>query len=89
MTFLKKVRIRARRESEYATIEDFRRIFGDDHKDLYQLPFLLTADHAKAEQCFVAGIDDAINANDVFKDGAQSRKTAIGKPGSVACQACQ
>jgi DNA-directed RNA polymerase specialized sigma24 family protein len=72
MTFRKKVRIRARRESEYATIEDFRRIFGDDQQDLYQLSFLLTADHAKAEQCFVAGLDDAITANDVFKDWAQS-----------------
>lgn len=72
MTFRKKVRIRTRRQNEYATIEDFRRIFGDDHEDLYQLSFLLTADHAKAEQCFVAGLDDAIKANDVFKDWAHS-----------------
>jgi DNA-directed RNA polymerase specialized sigma24 family protein len=72
MTFLQKITTRGPRKDEYATVEDFRRIFGDDQQDLYQLSFLLTADHAKAEQCFVAGLDDAVKANNVFKDWAQS-----------------
>jgi DNA-directed RNA polymerase specialized sigma24 family protein len=72
VTCLQKITTKTRRENEYATIEDFRRIFGDDQQELYQLSFVLTADHAKAEQCFVAGLDDAVKAIDVFKDRARS-----------------
>jgi DNA-directed RNA polymerase specialized sigma24 family protein len=72
VTCLQKITTKTRRENEYATIEDFRRIFGDDQRELYQLSFVLTADHEKAEQCFVAGLDDAVKAIDVFKDRTRS-----------------
>src|SRR5262249_39807401 len=40
--------------------------------ELYQLSFLLTADHHKAEQCFVAGFEEAVKENHVFKEWARS-----------------
>ncbi|HXM69451.1 MAG TPA: hypothetical protein VN911_22180 [Candidatus Acidoferrum sp.] len=40
--------------------------------ELYQLSFLLTADHQKAEQCFVAGLEDSMRSNGVFKEWARS-----------------
>jgi DNA-directed RNA polymerase specialized sigma24 family protein len=39
---------------------------------LYLLSFLLTADHEKAEQCFVSGLEDAVNGNRVFREWARS-----------------
>jgi len=39
---------------------------------LYLLSFLLTADREKAEQCFVSGLEDAVNSNPVFKEWARS-----------------
>src|SRR5215510_1726681 len=50
-----------------ATREDFCRLFEAEMKPLYLLAFLLTANHAEAEQCFVSGIDDAAKGNRVFK----------------------
>jgi DNA-directed RNA polymerase specialized sigma24 family protein len=41
-------------------------------KGLYLLSFLLTADREKAEQCFVSGLEDAVNGNPVFKEWARS-----------------
>jgi DNA-directed RNA polymerase specialized sigma24 family protein len=58
--------------SSYASAEDFGRIFDEDLNGLYQLSFLLTEDHKKAEQCFVAGIEDSIHGNLVFKEWARS-----------------
>ncbi len=55
---------------DYATRADLCRIFNDEMKCLYWLAFLLTADHAKAEQCFVASIGDAVEGNPVFKQWA-------------------
>jgi hypothetical protein len=56
----------------YATGSDFCRIFREDMKNLYLLSFLLTADPAKAEQCFVAGLDDCAAGNQVFKEWTRS-----------------
>jgi DNA-directed RNA polymerase specialized sigma24 family protein len=56
----------------YANSADFCRIFESDMNRLYLLAFLLTADHATAEECFVLGLEDSKNANPVFKDWAQS-----------------
>jgi len=56
----------------YATSTDFCRIFESDMNRLYLLAFLLTADHATAEKCFVLGLEDSKNGNLVFKDWAQS-----------------
>ena len=60
------------RPSPYARCDDFRQVFHEDMNALYQLAFLLTADHEKAEQCFVSGLEDAVEGNPVFKDWARS-----------------
>jgi hypothetical protein len=56
----------------YASSGDFQRIFDEDMNGLYLLSFLLTVDHEKAEQCFVCGLEDAVNGNPVFKEWARS-----------------
>jgi DNA-directed RNA polymerase specialized sigma24 family protein len=63
----------------YTTSADFCKIFADEMSSLYMLGFLLTADQAKAEQCFVAGIGDCVEGNSVFKEWARSwaRRTIV------------
>lgn len=56
----------------YATVEDFCGLFTAGMDELYQLSFLLTADHQKAEQCFVAGLEDALRSKGVFKEWVRS-----------------
>jgi hypothetical protein len=60
------------RPMPYASSDDFRRVFDQDLNSLYLLSFLLTADREKAEQCFVSGLEDAIEGNPVFKEWARS-----------------
>lgn len=60
------------RSTEYASCKDFQEIFAQDMVGLHQLAFLLTADQAKAEQCFVAGLDDSIRGNPVFRQWARA-----------------
>ena len=60
------------RENRYATREDFLKAFDEDLNGLYQLSFLLTGDHQRAEKCFVAGIEDCAKANRVFKEWTRS-----------------
>jgi hypothetical protein len=60
------------RSTEYASCKDFQQIFAEDMAGLHQLAFLLTADHTKAEQCFVAGLDDSIRGNPVFRQWARA-----------------
>jgi len=60
------------RLTPYASSADFRRVFDEDMSSLYLLSFLLTADHEKAEQCFVSGLDDAVKGNAVFREWARS-----------------
>src|SRR5579863_1596630 len=60
------------RPTPYASSDDFRRVFDQDMNSLYVLSFLLTADHEKAEQCFVSGLEDAVEGNPVFKEWARS-----------------
>ena len=59
-------------ETRYASCEDFRRIFEEDLHALYQLSFLLTRDHQKAEQCFVAGLEDCVKESRVFREWART-----------------
>jgi len=63
---------------QYATKEDFCRIFSTDMNRLYQLSFLLTGNHQSAERCFVGGLEDSAKGP-VFKEWAQSwaRRTII------------
>jgi DNA-directed RNA polymerase specialized sigma24 family protein len=56
----------------YATATDFCAVFKAHADDLYQLAFLLTADHEKAEKSFVAGLEDSVTENHVFKEWAHS-----------------
>ncbi|HWC15589.1 MAG TPA: hypothetical protein VG498_01170 [Terriglobales bacterium] len=58
--------------SQHASMEDFCRVFTEKMDSLYRLAFLLTADHEKAEQCFVAGLEDVVQANRVFQSWAHS-----------------
>ena len=60
------------RATPYASSADFCRIFDEDMNDLYLLSLLLTADREKAEQCFVSGLEDAVEGNPVFKEWARS-----------------
>jgi hypothetical protein len=60
------------RTTEYTSSEDFCRIFDEDMNGLYLLSFLLTADREKAEQCFVSGLEDAVDGNPVFREWARS-----------------
>ena len=55
-----------------ATVEDFCGAFTRGMDELYQLSFLLTADYDKAERCLVAGFEEAVKENHVFKEWARS-----------------
>jgi DNA-directed RNA polymerase specialized sigma24 family protein len=58
--------------SEYATAEDFQQIFSEDMAGLHLLASLLTGDDQRAEEVFVAGLEDSINGNPVFRQWARS-----------------
>ncbi len=58
--------------AQYASGDDFCRLFSENMDSLYWLAFLLTADHEKAEQSFVAGLEDSVQANRVFQSWAHS-----------------
>jgi hypothetical protein len=47
-------------------------VFDEHMNSLYLLAFLLTADQRKAEQCFVSGLEDAVEGSPVFKEWAHS-----------------
>ena len=69
----------SRRALEYASAKDFCRIFHQDVDALYQLALVLTADGGKAEECFVAGLDECIEGTPVFREWARpwSRRVVI------------
>src|ERR1043165_4238048 len=71
--FRRKSQQRARnRVFEYASCRDFQQIFAEEMAGLYQLAYLLTADQAKAEACFVAGLEESIHGNPVFRQWARA-----------------
>ena len=67
-----RTQVRRNELTPLATREEFIKIFHEDMNGLYQLSFLLTADHEKAEKCFVAGIEDCVKENRVFREWARS-----------------
>jgi len=69
---LKAKQIASEKLTPYATKSDFCKVFDQDMNSLYLLSFLLTADPHKAEQCFVAGLEDSAEGNRVFKEWARS-----------------
>jgi hypothetical protein len=58
--------------SQCVTREDFRKLFTKDTNGLHLLSFLLTADHEKAERCFLAGLDECVDGDSVFQEWAHS-----------------
>src|SRR5205823_7263442 len=68
----KEAQLSTTRVQGYATQDEFCRIFSEDENALYLLSYLLTADALKAEQCFVAGLEDSIQGNPVFKEWVRS-----------------
>ena len=42
----------------YANNAEFQKVFKENMDGMYLLSFLLTTDHAKAEECFVSGLED-------------------------------
>jgi hypothetical protein len=64
--------ITTNRPEKYATSCDFGTLFKDEMSSLYQLSFLLTSNHRKAEQCFVAAAEASMNGTPVFKKWASS-----------------
>lgn len=62
----------ARPDARYATRPDYCRIFQEDMHALYLLAFLLTTNHARAEQCYVESMENVIKGNPVFKQAARS-----------------
>jgi hypothetical protein len=69
----------AKAPAGYTTASDFRQLFIEGMRGLYALSLFLTADSEQAERCFVAGLDDCINGNPVFRDWAYawSRRSII------------
>jgi hypothetical protein len=65
-------RFRRNEPNPFATREDLIKVFHEDMNGLYQLSFLLTTDHEKAEKCLVAGIEDCVKENRVFREWARS-----------------
>jgi len=52
---------------EYASADDFQRLFASEMVDLFHLAFLLTADAEKAERCLVVTMHRCMAAGDVVK----------------------
>jgi DNA-directed RNA polymerase specialized sigma24 family protein len=67
------------KRTDYAMPADFCQMFAGDVDHLYTLSWLLTADRYKAEQCLVAGLEDCLQANAVFREWAYSwaRRTVV------------
>jgi hypothetical protein len=61
-----------REENSYANVDDFCVVFHSNLDELHQLSLLLTADPEKAERCVVAGFENCVKSNNVFRDWARS-----------------
>jgi len=57
---------------QFATSADFCELLMDESRGLYLLSILLTADHEKAERCFIVGPDECINRHSAFHEWAHS-----------------
>jgi len=67
-----KDRVASEHEIDMATCEEIRRMFTDEVTSLHLLALLLTADQAKAEQCFVGGLEDCVQGNAGFRNWARA-----------------
>jgi hypothetical protein len=57
--------------------EDVCSISSEDANSLYQLSFLLTRDHERAERCFVVGLEHLVRGNRAFNQWAHTRAKRI------------
>jgi hypothetical protein len=57
---------------DYATSDDFRRLFTEGLAGVHLLSYLLTGNREKAEQCFVGGLEDCLKTKSVFKERVRS-----------------
>jgi hypothetical protein len=64
--------VRQKRAKSICGSRGLIKVFYEDMNALYQLSLLLTGDHEKAEKCFVAGIEDCVKENRVFREWARS-----------------
>lgn len=71
MNWLRKRSIGEDRTDDYMT-SDVHKVFTENIDSLYLLALLLTGDQERAEQCFVSGVEDSLNANDAFKQWAHA-----------------
>ena len=53
--------------SEFATADDFQRLFASEIVDLFRLAFFLTANADKAEHCVILTMHECLATVDVFK----------------------
>jgi DNA-directed RNA polymerase specialized sigma24 family protein len=72
MNFLATNQVAKNEVGRYATSQDIRHVFIDDMAELYRISFLLTGDRDRAEECFVAGLDDCVKGDKVFREWAHS-----------------
>ncbi len=63
---------RSTKSVDYALPSDFCQAFEAHVDSLYTLSLLLTADHDKADECVVAGLEDCLQGNPVFREWVQS-----------------
>jgi DNA-directed RNA polymerase specialized sigma24 family protein len=56
----------------YANNAEFQKVFKENMDGMHLLSFLLTTDHAKAEECFVSGLEDCAEGSYVFREWARS-----------------
>ena len=72
MNLLGKNRNKPSIADDYATSDDFRKLFTEDMAGLHLLAYLLAGDPEKAEKCFVTGLEDCVSNNSIFKEWARS-----------------
>jgi len=53
--------------SEYASLDDFQKLFASEMVDLFRLAFFLTADADKAEHCLILTMHECMANGSVFK----------------------
>jgi hypothetical protein len=58
--------------TQYASGDDFCQVFYEEKEGLHLLAYMLTGNHEIAEECFVSGLEDAVQGNPVFKGWARS-----------------
>jgi hypothetical protein len=64
--------VEAIKTREYACPADFCRLFTEEMQSLYQLSFLITANHRKAESCFLKSLEECFRAAIVLKEAIYS-----------------